>query len=88
MKKQGEYKNIYKTKVIFTHTDMFPITYFLKESQCVSERNLSYFKNLLMCISALEKSSGVKVIFILAFLYTGKIYLTGNITAIFCCDFI
>jgi len=40
-----------------------------------------------MLLSA-GKSSGVKVIFILAFLYTGKIYLTRNITAIFCCDII
>lgn len=42
MKKQGDYNNLYKTKVIFTHTRMFPITYFLKESQCWSERNPSH----------------------------------------------
>lgn len=79
IRKQREYNNnIYKHKLIFYPTTMFPFTYFLKESQCWGERNLSHFKIFFTFISALERAVESKqIIFLLSCIYTGQRYLTG-----------
>lgn len=84
-KQHREYNNIYKQKLIFYHTTMFPFTYFLKDCQCWGERNLSHI--ILKCFSLATQHW--KEQWSQSNLHTDlqKIFNRG-ITAILCCDFI